>query len=978
MKKNNNCNHHHFGLTSQQVLESRARHGANLLQPPKRAPWWKQLAKEFDDPIIRILVIAALLAIVTGQAVESIGILIAIVLATVLAFLNERQAEKEFDILNQVNNDTPVKVIREGKAQEIPKKDVVVGDIVLVDQGEELPADMKFIEAFGILLDQSRLTGESVPVPKRTWDDAQRNPPKEEETYPCWMGLKGTPVAEGHAVGEVIAVGSSTELGKTALAAAEVTDEQTPLMKQLDRLAEQIGAVGMTAAALTFLVLVLHGALSGSIVQTTGQWLTSILIFISATIAMARVWLPSFYTGAQLLKIRVKKPAWLENAAAAGWVVPCIIGAGVLAVGIAVLVLTGAVQASPSTWIDHHAAGRFVNFFMVAVALIVMAMPEGLPMSVTLALAYSMRKMVATNNLVRRMHACETIGAATVICTDKTGTLTRNQMRVQQMSVPERLYPILEAAIAGNSTAELSINGEEEPSPLGNPTEGALLLWLHAHDKDYNALRSTFHFTADDQWPFTTELKFMATRGNAETLAGKPVLFLKGAPEFLLAKCTLLGTAGEDVPATDERRREILKEVRSWQERGMRTLGFAYREEPDMDSRDVHKVAQDLLWLGFAAIADPVRPEVPGALEECRDAGITVKMVTGDSPDTAREIARQSNLLDADGAPDEDALITGAEFQALSDEEALVAAKRIKVMARARPNDKLRLVNCLKAQDEVVAVTGDGTNDAPALNRADVGIAMGKTGTSVAKEAADIILLDDSFPSIVNAVMWGRSLYRNLQKFLLFQITINFIALTIAILGPFLDIELPLTVIQVLWINLIMDTFAAIALATDPPNPAVMKEPPRHPGDFIVSGKMGRQILVIGVLCIALLTGFLLYMKNNGVVLGDNWNDTDQYSRLMLTRFFCIFVMLQFWNLFNVKCWGTNDTILKHLADNKTFLGITAVILIAQILIVTFGGRVFRTVPLNVTEWLEIILGTSVILWFSELARFVSGKTTRK
>ncbi len=951
------------GLTPEEVLESRRLHGENILLPPPREAWWRQLLRKFDDPIIRILVIAALLAILTGQAVEAMGILVAIVLATVLALVNELQAEKEFDVLNQVNQDTPVKVIRREGIREISRREVVVGDLVVLDQGEEVPADLEVLESAGLMVDQSRLTGESVPVEKFP-RGVEEGSGSAEETYPSWLVLKGTPVVQGHALGRVRAVGGETELGKTATAAAQTTADPTPLMRQLDHLAEQIGAIGMGASALTFLALVLHASLTGRMVQSGPQWAATLLLLAAGAVALCRVWIPSFYTGAAMAHLPWKRPRWLETGGGRGWGIPLAAALLILLLGGGILLATGLLPPTPSAWLSESGASHLLTFFMVSVALIVMAMPEGLPMSVTLALAYSMRRMVATNNLVRRMHACETIGAATVICTDKTGTLTRNQMQVQHMEYPASRKSLLLQAIAVNSTAELSFPEGESglPVPLGNPTEGALLLWLHQEKGDYHALRQGFRSSSQDQWAFTTERKYMATRGCPQEDPQTPWLFLKGAPEILLAHCTRLLTDLGESPLSPQDHTRLLTEIQSWQARGMRILGFAGRPNPDMSSPEESQVATDLLWMGFAAIADPVRPEVPQALAHCRQAGIQVKMVTGDSPETAREIARQSRLWDKDQEGQEGLLMTGAQFQALEEEEAMAAATRLRIMARARPNDKLRLVQCLRQQGEVVAVTGDGTNDAPALNRADVGIAMGKTGTAVAKEAADIILLDDSFPSIVQAVLWGRSLYRNLQKFLIFQLTVNLVALSIAILGPFLNLELPLTVIQVLWINLIMDTFAAIALATDPPDPALMQLPPRRQGDFMISLPMLRQILATSLPCLAILVGALLFFRARGMDILDSWAETPPHARTMLTKFFSLFVLLQFWNLYATKCWGVKDRVFSHLWDNRPFLLISALILLGQFLIVTFGGRVFRTVPLSPQEWLSVLALSLTIL----------------
>lgn len=956
------------GLTSAEVLASRETHGANLLPPPVRTPWWLQLLHKFDDPIIRILLIATVIAFITNEMFEAIGIGCAIILATFIAFLNEFKAEKEFDILNKVNDDVPVKVIRDGQYQQVPKRDIVVGDIMLLETGEEAAADGTVIEAVNLQLDQSRLTGESVPVTKVTEEDDKRLP-QREETYPRTLVLKGTPVVEGHGICRVCAVGPRTEIGKTAQAALEDTGSDTPLNRQLERLSNLVGSIGMGMAALTFCALIIHEALNQKIIQSAGQWCVSLVLFIAVAAAISRVWLPPMVEVIRLFKAGFRPARWFTATTLRYWLYSLGAGAAILVAGVGVtaLAFSGSLPEAMTQWIEPNALQHFMTFFMIAVALIVMAMPEGLAMSVTLSLAYSMRKMTATNNLVRRMHACETIGAATVICTDKTGTLTMNQMQVHEVAAGNISESELQWLMAANSTANLSLVDPANPAPIGNPTEGALLLWLRKQGCDYAKLREKFRLTK--QWTFTTENKFMATIGSAEELnGGEPIMLLKGAPEILIERCTKIAEGGKAIPLTDERRQELRAQLLNWQQHGCRTLAFCAKSDFDPEESNLLAAAKELTWMAAAAIADPVRPDVPDAIEQCRRAGIQVKMVTGDSPETAREIGRQIHLWD-DKSNDKYQIITGAEFQALSDEEALIAAPQIKVMARARPNDKLRLVRCLEQLGEVVAVTGDGTNDAPALNAADVGIAMGKTGTSIAKEAADIILLDDAFTSIVNAVMWGRSLYRNIQKFLLFQLTVNCVALTIAVLGPFLGIEMPLTVIQVLWVNLIMDTFTALALATDPPDPRVMQQPPRRNSAFIVTPAIWKNIAGTALVLIIALVSLLCYMKNNGVVLSESWAETPECSQRWLTIFFCTFVMFQFWNLFNAKCWGSTDNIFKHLTDNLTFDLIAAVILVGQILMVSFGGRVFRTVPLSFMQWLIIIGATSGILWIGELIR---------
>lgn len=962
------------GLTSAEVMESQKKHGFNILNPPEREPWWRQFISKFDDPVIRILMIAAIIAICTGEFIEGSGIIAAILLATVLAFLNEFKAEKEFDILNKVNDDIPVKVIRDGKFQMIPKKDVAVGDIIFIELGEECPADCKLLESVNFQVDQSKLTGESEPITKFAVDSPELTK-LGESTYPAFMVMRGTPVVDGHAYAEVTAVGAATEIGKTAIAASEDTEEETPLNQQLEKLSKLIGVIGFGVASITFVALIIHGIIGGGIVQTAVQWGLSGLLLLAIIIALVKVWLPVCYDGLELLKGDISVPEWLEREGIKAWLAVIFIGAMIAVIGLSALFFCGLLPSSPSSWISATALPQFINFFMIAVTLIVVAVPEGLAMSVTLSLAYSMRKMTAANNLVRKMHACETIGAATVICTDKTGTLTMNQMLVQEAVFPRLSRPdatqedlnFIATAISANSTANLSRLNPVAPTPIGNPTEAALLLWLDKKDIDYELVRESFKISC--QWTFSTERKFMATKGHIGE-AASAILWVKGAPEIVMSKCTQIETLAGCETLTESIRHNIEQQLINFQARGMRTLGFAYSNTP-ASGDDISQVAESLTWLGFVAIADPVRPDVPAAIQACYKAGIQVKMVTGDNIETAKEIGRQINLWD-DSDTGSGTIMTGSEFAALSDEDAIKVASKLRIMARARPADKLKLVRSLKASGQIVAVTGDGTNDAPALNYADVGIAMGKTGTAIAKEASDIILLDDSFGSIVNAVMWGRSLYCNIQRFILFQLTVNVAALTIAMLGPFIGIELPLTVIQMLWVNLIMDTFAALALATEPPNQEVMNFPPRRNSAFIVTPNMWKGIFGVGIVFLAVLIALLLYIKSQGEVNNLRW----------LTIFFSVFVMLQFWNLFNAKCWGSNCSVFSRLLDNKSFTMIALGIFIGQIFMVQLGGSVFRTIPLSIFEWFAVIASTSVIFWGGEIYRAIGrlrqSKTARR
>ena len=858
------------GLTDQEVLQNRQKYGMNLLTPPKRPSIWKLYLEKFQDPVIKVLLVAAafslLISIIESEYAETIGIFFAIFLATGIGFYFEYDANKKFDLLNAVGEETPVMVIRNGKVHEIPKKDIVVGDVVILNTGDEIPADGVLLEAVSLQVNESSLTGELMV--NKTTDEAHFD---EEATYPSNSVMRGTTVTDGHGVMCVERVGDATEIGKVARQATEQSQEQTPLNLQLTKLANLIGKVGFTIATLTFVIFTakdLYAYLSVTAVTDWHQWLE-----------IARI---------------------------------------------------------------------VLKYFMMAVTLIVVAVPEGLPMSVTLSLALNMRRMLKTNNLVRKMHACETMGAITVICTDKTGTLTQNLMQVYDAKLDESQKNLIAEGIATNSTAFLEEKeGEGKPSGVGNPTEVALLLWLNEQGMDYIALRNQAKTV--NQLTFSTERKYMATLVDSSVLNTR-VLYVKGAPEIVMGKCNL----------EESRVKQYNEQLLAYQNQAMRTLGVAYKVIPENSSTDCAELVKEggLTFMGIFAISDPIRPDVPDAVKKCQSAGIRVKIVTGDTPGTATEIARQIGLWTSEDT--ERNRITGVEFAALSDEEALERVVDLKVMSRARPMDKQRLVQLLQQKGEVVAVTGDGTNDAPALNHAQVGLSMG-TGTSVAKEASDITLLDDSFHSIATAVMWGRSLYKNIQRFIVFQLTINVVALLSVLLGAFLGTELPLTVTQMLWVNLIMDTFAAMALASIAPSMDVMNEKPRKRTDFIISPAMRNNIFGVGAGFLIVLMGLLAFFKNMP-------GGMDVHH---LTVFFTIFVMLQFWNLFNASVFGTNHSIFKDAGHAMGMLGVALIILVGQFIIVTFGGKVFRTEPLPALEWAYIIAGTSVVLWIGEIWRGV-------
>lgn len=938
------------GLTTAEANENRHQYGSNILTPPERESWWKLYLEKYEDPIIRILVVAAVISIaigiVNGQYIEGIGIIIAILLATTVAFINEYKANQEFDILNQVNNETPVKVVRNGKFTTVPKKDIVVGDLVWLETGDEIPADGRILNSVSLQVNEASLTGESKPVAKF----ADKENDEFETAYTPSLVLRGTTVVDGHATIKIVSVGDQTEIGKTARAAIATTEEETPLNQQLDRLSRLIGVLGLAVAVAIDLALIIRGVLIGEFNLTAQQWYFTTILATGTLTALSRVWLPIVYDGFELAGMNLKAPQWLENDSLGAWL--RTLGLGVSVFGYALLFGWGMgwIPESPANWIPLAEASALLTYFAIAVAIIVVAVPEGLALSTTLSLAYSMQKMTKQNNLVRQMHACETIGAATVICSDKTGTLTLNEMRVSEAHFPDDMALVAEA-IAANSTANLQRNGETRP--IGDPTEGALLLWLDDKAIAYEKEREKFDIL--DEWTFSTERKYMATLGKS-SLTFANVLHIKGAPEILLDRCeTMLTNSGvKPIPS----KQFIEEKLAHYEAAGMRVLGFAYRANVEPVA-DIELLAQDLIWLGFVAISDPIRPDVPAAIEACTNARIQVKIVTGDNPLTAKEIARQIGLIEeTDG---KECYLTGQELANLDDEAAKQAVQQVKVLSRARPSDKQRLVKLLQENGEVVAVTGDGTNDAPALNQAQVGLAMGQNSTSVAKEASDIIILDHSFKSIENAIVWGRSLYQNIQKFILFQLTINVAACGIALLGPFIGINLPLTVIQLLWVNLIMDTFAALALATEPPNEKVMEDPPRNSQAFIISKSMAVNIFSVAPIFLAFLVGFLLYIQSDRIV-----------TSYELSLFFTTFVMLQFWNLFNAKCFGLNESAFANLGENKGFLIIAAIVFFGQILMVQFGGNFFRTIPLSLTDWLTIIGSTSVVLWLGEITRFLA------
>ncbi|MBP5501756.1 MAG: calcium-translocating P-type ATPase, PMCA-type [Bacteroidales bacterium] len=926
-------NHHYSGLTDQEVIESRQKYGANILTPPAKDTFWDKLKEVlkhwisisvgvltigaaitafclngywvvplvllmawllinivgvfggFNDPLFKILITAFVLSISISiyefefdgaplsSFFEPVGIIVALLLATGVAFFLERKNEKTFQSLNEVNDDTPVKTVRNNNICQIPRKDIVVGDIVILDQGEEIPADCKLLESLNLTVNESSLTGE--PQIDKTTDPERFD---KEATYPSDEILKGTIVIEGYCTARVTKVGDKTECGKVFESAQVDEGDPTPLSEKLDSLADKI---------------------------TKASYIVAGLIIVGRIISF----------------LIMRSESGFE-------------------------------------WLDF--LSYMLNTVMIAVTLIVVAVPEGLPMSVTLSLAFSMKKLMKENTLPRTMHACETMGAASVICTEKTGTLTQNKMQVADAQLSDISDDFLAEMIAANSTANLDFSDPNNIKPIGNPTEGALLLWLNTKNISYLKIRENLEIT--DRLPFSTENKYMASVAKSN-VKNKKVLFVKGAPEIVLNFSSLSASEKDN----------YLSKLSEFQSKAFRTLTFAFAEINDGDAvfADGKLNVSNLTFAGIFAISDPIRLDVPAAIKSCTSAGIEVKIVTGDTSLTAKEIGRQIGLLTENDT--DMAVMTGTEFATATDEELVNRIHELKILSRAKPNDKERLVKLLKRSDYVVAATGDGTNDAPALNAADVGLSMGD-GTAMAKEASDMTVQDNSFATISNAVMWGRSLYKNIQRFIMFQMTINVVACLIVLIGAFIGTQSPLTVTQMLWVNLIMDTFAAIALASLPPSHKVMNEKPRKVTDFIISKPMMKNIFGLGGLFTIILLGILIIMQHSDVtsvldLFAVSLTQYDGLSAYELSMFFTIFVMLQFWNMFNAKAFMTGKSAFANLKNCKGFLLIAGVIFLGQILIVEIGGQMFNVTHLHLKDWVIIVLITSLVMVIGEIGR---------
>jgi len=973
------------GLTTEEVKSSRLIYGSNIISTPAQKTAWKLYLEKFDDPIIRILTIAAIIAtgtgLIKGNYLEGVAIIFTIILATFLSFLNEYKARNEFDLLIQAKDDVSVKAVRNRVITTIPRGELVKGDVVLLETGDEIPADGILLEAVSFHVDESRISGESFPIPKTAnekldVDDRENNDDFSQNA----KVYRATMVMEGHGIAKITAVGNATEAGKATKAATEDFGQTTPLMQQLEKLGNVISFFGIAGAVSIFFALVARGIYDGELRLNSEQGVFAVVFFISAIITSTRIWIPLLYGTLEQFGIEVTSEDLFTTDGVDGWLTSIATGIKAMLVMLIFGSVSGLLSLQPLNWIAIDSGTILLKYFMVVVAVIVVAVPEGLGMAVTLCLAYGMRRMMAANNLVRRLHACETIGAATVICSDKTGTLTRNEMVVEEAAFPKAapmefhellrsdIGKLITEGICVNSTAHLCKKPGCRMQSIGNITEGAILEWLADRQVDYLFFRN--NFMSEKQWTFTADRKFMATAGYSRIL-GKRLMYIKGAPEIVLNRCSrIISETEETSKPLAENLTDVEQLLENYQRRGMRTLGFAYKElsrddvlDPDSCS-DIEEISRDLVWLGCIAIIDPIRSEVVSALKACFDAGIQVKMVTGDNPRTAVEVAGRVGLLNAqDGS---EAHICGAEFMKLSDSQAQARLRNLKILSRAKPMDKLRLVSLLKESGHVVAVTGDGVNDAPALNRADVGLAMGKTGTDIAKEASDIVLLDDSFVSITNAILWGRALFLNIRRFLVYQLTINVAALGLTLLGPILGLPLPLTILQMLWVNLIMDTLAALALATEPPTSSLMNKPPRNNNDFIISPDMAKSILSHGIFFIVFFLGFLNYHQNNG-----------NLSDYQLSVFFTLFVFCQFWNLFNVRRFGIDASAFDNISANPWFIFVASVIVIGQFFIVQFGGTVFRTTPISAYDWFLLFAGSSPILLIPELLRFFNGSSTQ-
>ncbi len=953
------------GLTAKEVAESRQKSGDNVLTAIKRDSLWSIFIGNFNDPVIRILLIAAAIAIgigfYTGSFIDGVGIIVAILLATFLAAINEYRASKEFEILLKYNEEKKVVVIRDEAKTLVDKKDIVVGDIVVLSEGYEVPADGEVLESDTCKTDESSMTGESEPNLKLSKSDSEGKTLKHR--FKPWELFRSCTVVEGSCIMRVTNVGNSTEIGKTLKEVIEDEDVQTPLNKQLEKLSKLIGVVGFSVAFLTFLALFLRNVfLNEFFTFTNYQWYFLNVLFFGGLLILYKVWMPIVYDAFELFGNEKEAPDDIENNSFKTWLKYIFAGTIFIALFISAPVLLGIVEGYNHYWINVTVINLLIEFFMIAAVLIVVAVPEGLVMSVVLSQSYNMRKMKKEYTLVRKNSATETMGAATVICTDKTGTLTENKMTVSEFNIllPDHHQLVFESIVV-NATASLEVknqNGKSTLRRIGNHTEAALINHLYdKHRIDVETIRQSFHTISKKS--FSTDWKYMATYGINH--ANEKVNYLKGAPEIILNKCRyIVGVeGGEKEILGKERANAILGEIETFEKKGRRVLGFAFKSNCDNFDEN------DYVFLGYATISDPLRKEVKHAIASSNEAGIEVKIITGDARLTSQTIAEDAGIWNGDSGLIH---LSGEVFSLMEDEDVIQKAQCIKIVSRATPDDKKRFVNLLQRANHVVAVTGDGINDAKALKSADVGLAMG-SGTDLAQEASKMVIINDSFISIMNGVKWGRSLYQNIQRFILFQLTINVATLTIAMLGPFIGLEIPLTAVQLLWINLIMDTFGALALATEPPNPDVMKQKPRRPDAFIISKEMIKQIFIDATVFVIILLFYLFYTGLN------NPSKLDPHDLMhKQSMFFTIFVLLNFWNLFNAKTFGMKKSVFKDFFINKGFVFIAITIFIGQILMIQFGGDFFRTIPISFNDWLIVLGLTSIVLWFGEGRRYIMRK----
>lgn len=847
------------GLNPEQVEKSRSTYGTNSFVRQSHESLAKRIWDASTEPMLVMLIFAAIITLAvnitryfTGgeyNFLECVGIFAAIALSVVITIITEGKSAKAFEALNKINEDTLIKVIRNGEPQLITQKEIVVGDIIMIETGDKIVADGRLFSSNDLSVDESALTGESLPVKKDAEFVCQKSTPVAERANMLYSGCF---VSAGNGQMLVTGVGNDTEFGQIAQELSSIEKTTTPLQEKLDKLGKQITVLGASAAAIVFAIEVLQFVMNGQLNLDTVS-----------------------------------------------------------------------------------------DAFITSIVLIVAAVPEGLPTIVAVSLALNIIKMSKENALVKKMIACETIGCVNIICSDKTGTLTENRMTVQKIYTggelidPEQLKDeMLLKNYCINSNANIS---EEDGSWsfIGNPTEGSLLAAAAKAGVDYQELRHAADIVR--VFPFSSQNKDMSTivREN-----GKEILYVKGNPEKIISLCTGI---------SEEEKEKNFHLMEEFQNKAGRLLAFAHKElEGQYNDEEQDEVEQGLIYDGFVVISDPLSPDVYKSIRNCRSAGIEVKMLTGDNIRTARAIANELHMLD-----DDHIAVEAADIEKLTDEELKEALKKIQVIARSTPLVKMRVVKLLKEQGNVVAVTGDGINDAPAIKHADVGIAMGIAGTDVTKEASDMVLLDDSFSTIIKAVQWGRGIYENFKRFIQFQLTVNVSSVVVVICSILAGFSAPFTALELLWINIIMDGPPALTLGLEPIRPDLLKHKPTRRNENIISKKMLLRIFVNGIFISVIF--MLQHFKNFlGAVPEEE-----------ATVLFTLFVLFQLFNAFN--CRELDDTpMFKNLLKNKLMLGVFLLVLILQGIITQFGAAVFETVPLSAAMWGKMLLTAFTVIILNE------------